>query len=73
MSRHHTHTNALNPLASSASVGEGLRSHGGASLLPGGLVGRSGSGKKTKLLLTQRLHSCCTEEEEEGDEEQSQD
>lgn len=43
MSRHHTHTNALNPLASSASVGEGLRSHGGASLLPGGLVGRSGS------------------------------
>lgn len=33
MSRHHTRTNALNPLASSASVGEGLRSHGGASLL----------------------------------------
>lgn len=33
MSRHHTHTNALNPLASSASVGEGLCSHGGASRL----------------------------------------
>lgn len=32
----HTHTNTLNPLDSSVSLRDGLCSHGGALLLPGG-------------------------------------
>lgn len=37
----HTHTNALNPPASSVSPNEGVCSHGGALLLPEGQVGCS--------------------------------
>lgn len=59
----HSHTNTLNPLDSSVSLRDGLCSHGGALLLPGGQVGRS-QGIMLKIFPpAQRSRSFQTEEE----------
>lgn len=69
MSRHHTHTNALNPLASSASVGEGLRSHHSCQVA--WLDAQEVLAWRKKKYLWHR--DCVAVARRKGDEEQSQD